>query len=54
MPFETTKRVPLPMGGSYKNGKGTAGMTIHPGKTVTNKLSVLNWSPGTAEEQQPY
>ena len=40
--------------GSYKNGKGTAGMTIHPGKTVTNKLSVLNWSPGTAEEQQPY
>ena len=29
-------------------------MTIHAGKTVTNKLSVLNWSPGTAEEQQPY
>ena len=29
-------------------------MTIHPGKTVTNKLNVLNWSPGTAEEQQPH
>jgi hypothetical protein len=40
--------------GSYKNGKGTAGMTIHPGKIVINKLSVLNWSPRTADEQQPY
>ena len=40
--------------GSYKNSKGTAGITIHPGKTVANKLSILNWSPGTAEEQQPY
>ena len=40
--------------GSYKNNKGTAGITIHPGKTVANKLSVLNWSPGTEEDQQLY
>jgi len=38
----------------YKNNKKTSGITIHPGKTVANKLSVLNWSPGTEEEQQPY